>query len=72
MECEIWTQLVVGLLAFVFVIICVGLTWLRFNRPINHDGHVLDGKPVDIPVMDGETFTNNMEEVRRIQAKQER
>ena len=71
--CELWTYIMVGGLIFLFVVLPVVIAlWMKFNRRVAHDQHILDGRVVDIPVMGGETFSNNMEEARRIQAKQER
>ena len=71
--CELWTYIMVGTLIFLFgVLPAVIALWMKHNRKVKHDQHVLNGRVVDIPVMDGDTFSNNIQEAGRIQARQER
>ena len=52
--------------------VLVFLPWMHFNRKADQLPHILDGKPVDIPVLEGEEFQHNKELARKILEKQER
>ena len=66
------STLVLIIVGLIFVAVLTFLVWCRFNRPTSMSPHVLDGKTVEIPVMDGETFSNNIELARRIEKSQQK
>ena len=61
------STLVLIIVGLIFIAVLTFLVWCRVNRPTVMSSHVIKGMTVDIPVMDGETFTNNIELARRIE-----
>lgn len=63
---------IMTILLFLAIAIVTVLPYCFFNRKTDQLPHILDGKPVDIPVLDGEEFQHNKEKARKILESQKR
>ena len=61
------STLVLIIVGLIFITVLTFLVCCRVNSPTVIYSHVIEGMTVDIPVMDGEKFTNNIELARRIE-----